>query len=77
MRRPVNVYGITELWIDDLLECVTDGFGYRDANGTIQWYDGYEPVEDEMHLSRIVPCENGFELSDDEENCQFADEDEI
>ena len=64
MRRPVNVYGITELWIDDLLECVTDGFGYRDANGTIQWYDGYKPVEDETHLSIIVPYGNGRELSD-------------
>ena len=64
MDRPVNVYGTTEFWQDGLLECVTDGFGFRNERGVIEWYDGYEPLEDDSHISVVVPYGNGCDLSE-------------
>lgn len=65
MKQPVNVYGVTEYWEHGNLECVFDGFGYRDDNGNITWYDGYNPPkDDEFHLTTIVPYGKGTDLSD-------------
>lgn len=64
MNRPVNVYGTTEFWQDGLLECVTDGFGYRNESGVIEWYGGYEPLEDDSHISVVAPYGNGCDLSE-------------
>ena len=61
MKKPVNVYGLTEYWENGLLECVYDGFGYRDSNGNITWYDGYNPPKD---ITTIVPYGNGCDLSE-------------
>ena len=65
MKQPVNVYGVTEYWEHGTLECVFDGFGYRDDNGNITWYDGYNPPKnDEFYLTTIVPYGMGADLSD-------------
>ena len=65
MNKPVNVYGTTECWWNGLLECVYDGFGYRDSDGNITWYDDYNPPkDDEFHLTIIVPYGNGKDLSE-------------
>lgn len=64
MKQPVNVYGTTEYW-DGLLECVFDGFGYRDDKGNITWYDGYNPPkDDEFYSTLIVSYGNGCDLSE-------------
>ena len=35
MNKPVNVVGITSYYENGLLECVYDGYGYRDSDGNI------------------------------------------
>ena len=64
ISRPVNVYGSTSYYENGSLECVYDGFGYRDRNGNITWYDGYTPKDDEFHLTTIAPYGNGKDLSE-------------
>ena len=65
MNKPVNVVGITSYYENGLLECTYDGYGYRDSNGNITWYDGYNPPEDdEFNLTIIVPYGNGTDLSE-------------
>lgn len=65
MKQPVNVYGTTAYWKNELLECVYDGFGYRDNNGNITWYDGYNPPkDDESHSTMIMPYGKGKDLSE-------------
>ena len=65
MNQPVNVVGITSYYENGLLECVYDGYGYRDGNGNITWYDGYNPPEDdEFHLTIIISYGNGTDLSE-------------
>lgn len=64
MKQPVNVYGSTSYYERGVIECVYDGFGYRDSDGNITWYDGYEPKDDEFHLTTIVPYGNGCYLSE-------------
>lgn len=65
MDSPVNVYGSTEYYEDGLLECVYDGFGYRDSLGDITWYGDYNPPKnDEFHVTTITPYGNGCKLSE-------------
>ncbi len=65
MKQPVNVYGTTSYYENGLLECVFDGFGYRDSNGNITWYDDYNPPkDDEFYLTTVVPYGNGCDLSE-------------
>lgn len=65
MKQPVNVYGQTEYYEDFELECVYDGFGFRDEYGNITWYDGYNPPpDDESHCTVIAPYGNGRDLSE-------------
>lgn len=64
MNKPVNVYGSTSYYENGLLECIYDGFGYEDENGNITWYDGYEPRNDEFHLTTIARYGNGCDLSE-------------
>lgn len=65
MNMPVNVYGSTSYYENGILECVYDGFGYKDSGGNIAWYGGYNPPDDdEFHLTIIVPYGNGADLSD-------------
>ena len=65
MKQPVNVYGTTEYWENGLLECVDDGFGYRDKDGNITWYNGYNPpLDDEFHSTLIISYGNGRDLSE-------------
>lgn len=63
-KKPVNVYGQTNYYENGLLECITDGFGYRDENGNITWYEGYMPIDDEFHQSIVCPYGNGVDLSE-------------
>lgn len=63
-RRPVNVYGQTSYYEFGILECVYDGFGFRDQNGNVTWYEGYEPANDEFHTSIVIPYGNGADLSE-------------
>lgn len=44
MNKPVNVYGSTSYYERGVIECICDGFGYRDNDGNITWYDGYKPI---------------------------------
>lgn len=64
MKQPVNVYGTTEVYNkNNNLECVYDGFGYRDNNGTITWYEGYNPPKDDkFHSTLIIPYGNDADL---------------
>ena len=65
VKHPVNVYGSTLYYERGEVECVYDGFGYRDSNGNITWYDGYNPPkDDEFHLTTITPYRNGKDLSE-------------
>lgn len=65
MNKPVNVYGSTSYYENGLLECIYDGFGFRDEKGNITWYDGYNPPEDdECHITTIAPYGNGNDLSE-------------
>lgn len=65
MNKPVNVYGQTSYYERGSLECVYDGFGFRDEEGNITWYDGYNPPkDDDFHLTTIVPYGNGKDLSE-------------
>lgn len=65
MNRPVNVYGSTSYYENGLIECVYDGFGFKDKNGNITWYDGYNPPkDDEFHLTTIVLYGNGKDISE-------------
>ena len=66
MKQPVNVYGTTEVWNEnENLEEVYDGFGYRDTEGNITWYEGYNPPkDDEFHSTLIIPYGNGCGLSE-------------
>ena len=65
MKQPVNVYGVTEYWENGLLDCIDDGFGYRDKDGSITWYNGYNPPpDDEFHSTLIVSYGNGCDLSE-------------
>ena len=65
IKQPVNVYGSTSYYERGEVECIYDGFGYRDSNGNITWYDGYNPPEDdEFHLTTITPYGNGKDLSE-------------
>ena len=51
---PPNVQGITDIY--DSGECVATeiGFGHRFNDDLTIWYDGYEPLEDEFHLTTIL-----------------------
>lgn len=62
--NPVNVYRTTRYYKNGLLEYVYDGFGHRDANGNITWYDGYKPIDDKFHKSFIHPYGNGCDLKE-------------
>lgn len=65
MNQPVNVYGITEYRENGSLEELYDGFGYRDNEGNITWYDGYNPPkDDEFHSTMIVSYGRGADLSE-------------
>ena len=65
MKQPVNVYGVTDHWERGILECMYDGFGYRDNDGNITWYEGYNPPpDDEFNLTTIIPYGNGADLSE-------------
>ena len=65
MNKPVNVVGITSYYENGLIECVCDGYGYRDSNGNVTWYDGYNPPKnDESHSTTIIPYGNGTDLSE-------------
>ena len=60
MNKPVNVYGQTSYYESYCLEYVYDGFGFRDEDGNITWYDGYNPPkDDDCHHTIIVPYGNG------------------
>ena len=61
---PVNVYGVTQHYEDGLLEEVYDGFGFRDKNGNVTWYEGYKPKDDDSHSTIIVPYGNGIDLKE-------------
>lgn len=64
MNKPVNVYGSTSYYEDGLLECVFDGFGYRDNNGNITWYDNYNPPkDDDFYFTTVIPYGNGCDLA--------------
>lgn len=65
MKQPVNVYGVTQYCRNYILERVDDGFGYRDENGNITWYDGYNPPPDDgCYWTHITPYGNGCDLSE-------------
>ena len=65
IKQPVNVYGITEYWKNGILEYTFDGFGYRDNDGNITWYDDYNPPKDNNFYSTIiVSYGNGADFSD-------------
>ena len=63
--QPVNVYGTTDYYENGMLECTFDGFGYRDNDGNITWYQGYNPPkDDDFYYTLIVPYGNGCDLSE-------------
>ena len=65
MNQPVNVYGRTSYYENGSLECLYDGFGFRDADGNITWYEGYNPPkDDECHSTLIISYGNGKDLSE-------------
>lgn len=65
MNQPVNVYGTTSYYENGLLDCVDDGFGYRDSDGNITWYGDYNPPKDnEFCFTTIVSYGNGCDLSE-------------
>ena len=65
VNQPVNVYGATDYYENGMLECTFDGFGYRDNDGSITWYEGYNPPkDDDFYYTLIVPYGNGCDLSE-------------
>ena len=57
IKRLVNVFGVTNYYLNGELEYTKDGFGYKDEKGNITWYDGYSQEPDnDFHLSFIYPC---------------------
>lgn len=63
--KPVNVCGITTYYDNGIADSIHDGYGYRDDNGNITWYDGYNPPEDnENHSTIVIPYGNGTNLLD-------------
>ena len=66
MNQLVNVYGTTEVWNKNgLLEEVYDGFGYKDNDGNITWYEGYNPPKDDkFHSTLIIPYGGGKDISE-------------
>ena len=46
VKQPVNVYGWTRYYKYGTLNFIRDGFGFRDENGNITWYEGYYQPED-------------------------------
>ena len=46
IQQPVNVYGWTKYYKYGSLGFIRDGFGFRDTNGNITWYEGYYQPED-------------------------------
>lgn len=50
-----NVYAKTEYYEAGCLDEVYEGFGYRDESGTIEWFDGYKPLNDDSHKTTIYP----------------------
>ena len=64
-KQPVNVYGVTHYYEHGELECIFDGFGYRDPGGNFTWYDGYNPPpDDEFYSSYWMPYGGGKELEE-------------
>ena len=61
MNKPINVYAQTDCYeYDGMLDSIIDGYGYRDTDGNITWYDGYKVIRDEFHKTTIYPAdENG------------------
>lgn len=61
MNKPINVYAQTDCYeYDGMLYSIIDGYGYRDTDGNITWYDGYKVIRDEFHKTTIYPAdENG------------------
>lgn len=69
MNHPVNVCGVTSYYEHGLLECVYDGYGYRDEDGNITWYGDYNPPKnDKSHSTLVIPYGNGVDLCELEEN---------
>jgi hypothetical protein len=66
MNQPVNVYGTTEvLDKNGLLDEVYDGFGYKDSDGNITWYEDYSPPkDDEFHSTLIISYGGGKDISE-------------
>lgn len=65
MNKPVNVYGQTLYYERGSLEGAYDGFGFRDNEGNITWYDDYNPPkDDENHSTMIISYGNGKDLSE-------------
>lgn len=57
MNKPINVYAQTDCYD---LDSIIGGYGYRDVDGNITWYDGYAVICDEFHRTTIYPAnENG------------------
>lgn len=50
---PPNVKGITNTYASG--ECIATeiGFGHQFSDDLTIWFDGYEPIEDEFHLTTI------------------------
>ena len=73
MNQPVNVYGTTEVWDKyGLLDEVYDGFGYKDSDGNITWYEDYSPPkDDEFHSTLIISYGGGKDISELQWNAVF------
>ena len=61
MDKPINVYAQTDCYdYNGDLDSIIGGYGYKDTDGNITWYDGYSVVCDEFHSTTIYPAdENG------------------
>ena len=61
MDKKINVYAQTDCYDQDgFLDSIIDGYGHRDEDGNITWYDGYRVICDKFHYTTIYPAdENG------------------
>ena len=54
LKQPANVFGITDYYSNGEIEYTESGFGYKNKDNDIIWYDGYDcPPDDEFHLSFV------------------------
>ena len=65
MDKKINVCGETQCYdeYDGMLDEIVYGYGHRDEDGNITWYDGYKVIFDKFHRTIIYPANENGEIT--------------